>query len=35
MIHAASVGRGIVVDDYDYVEKPLRIRRVIDDSKKE
>ena len=31
MIHAASTSRGIVVDDYDYVEKPLRIRRVITD----
>ncbi len=29
MIHAASTGRGIVVDDYDYVEKPSCIRRVI------
>ncbi len=31
MIHAASVERGIVVDDYDYVEAPLGIRRVIFD----
>ena len=31
MIHAASESRGIVVDDFDYLESPMAIRRVIED----
>ena len=31
MIHAASVARGITVDDYNFLEEPMCIRRVIED----
>lgn len=31
MIHAASKARGIVMDNYNYLEEPMYIRRVIND----